>query len=275
MQKEPLLAQLTSVRGSDFSWQTPAAITVGELKELIQTESFIRAVIMDTDLEANMSSGLAAVKDTITEARKAVWVTAVGDNQIAIGANHEQAKLSMQLANGVIGTFLQWKINGDLADSQAAHTFFTGLIAQYKTDVDSARQTLYNYLEAHPAPLKGERPPVEQLEIARLQSELNMVQTRYASAIDKDENAMLAAAQAQDNVVQSYVLIDSPVLPEKPEISLKETVLQKSVFVAAGILLSLIGRCWQRAVGPQFAFSARCVGGFQSTGPCHGAITAG
>lgn len=241
VQKEPLLAQLTSVTGAEFSWQTPAAITVGELRELIQTESFIRAVIKDTDLESKMNGGMDMVKDTISEARKAVWVSAVGDNQIVIGAVHEQAKLATQLANGLIGTFLQWKINGDLADSQVAHTFFTGLIAQYKADVDSARKTLYDYLEAHPAPIKGDRPPVEQLEISRLQSELNMVQTRYASAIDKDENALLAAAQAKDNVVQSFVLIDSPGLPDKPDVSLKQIALQKAVFIAVGFLLSIIG----------------------------------
>jgi capsular polysaccharide biosynthesis protein len=240
IQKQPLLAQLTSVKGTDFTWQTPAAVTAGELKELYQTDSFMRAVIKDTDLEANMSGGTIAVNKTINDARKAIWVSPIGDNQILIGAAYEQPEITLQLVNGIIGTFLQWKINGDRADSQVAHTFFASLISQYQADVNTARQTLYNYLNAHPAPLKGERPPVEQLEISRLQADLDMVQTRYASAIDKDENAQLAAAQAQDNVVQSFVVIDSPTLPEKPNVSLKQVLLQKAIFIAVGIFISLI-----------------------------------
>ena len=42
VQKQSLLARLTSVTGSDITWQTAASITTGELKELLQTEAFIR-----------------------------------------------------------------------------------------------------------------------------------------------------------------------------------------------------------------------------------------
>jgi hypothetical protein len=241
VQKESLLAKLTSVKGTDFSWQTPALITVGELKGLLQTDAFVRAAIKETDFEKNMDGGTKAVNETIDKVRKAVWVVSDGDNQVRIGAVNEQPALALQMANGVIDTFLQWKITGDRSESEAAHTFFTEIITKYKSEVDVARQNLYDYLNAHPEPIKGNRPNVEQLEVSRLQNELDLAQKRYASALDKDENAQLATAQAEGDVSQSYILIDAPSLPDNPETSLKQIVLQFAVFATAGVFLSLLG----------------------------------
>jgi len=261
VQKQSLLAQLTSVTGSNISWQTAATVTSGELKELLQTEAFIRAVIQSTDLEPKMAGGQQAVTDTITEARDAVWVSVVGDNQILIGAVHSKPQVSLQLVNGVVQTYLQWKINGDRSESEAAHTFFTGLISSYKSDADQARQNLYNYLVAHPVPIKGERPAVELLEINRLQAELNSAQTRYTSAINKDENAQLAAAQAQENVLQSYVVIDSPRLPDKPEVSFKKLILQRALFVLVGMVISLLAVAGGAVLDRSFRFPIDVVHG--------------
>jgi len=129
VQKQSLLAKLTSVMGSDISWQTAASVTVGELKELIQTDAFMRAIIKETDLETKMNGGQAIVNETLDEARRSVWVSAVGDSQVLVGSAHKNPQLTLQLVNGVIKTYLQWKINGDRSDSEAAHTFLTGLIA--------------------------------------------------------------------------------------------------------------------------------------------------
>ena len=240
VKQESLLAELTSVKGTSFSWQTPASLTVGEMNELLQTDSFIRAVIQDTDLEARMDGGTDIVNQSIAEVRKAVWVSALGDNQLRVNASHENPQLAYQFVNGIIDSFLDWKINADRNDSKAARTFFTDLIGNYQAEIDAARQNLYDYYEAHPEPIKGERSIVEQLEIARLESELDLATSRFASALDKDENARLAAAQAEGDVYQSYVVVDSPVISNSPEISLKQIALEAAVFLLAGFLLSLI-----------------------------------
>ena len=241
VQKESLLAMLTSVKDSSYTWQTPATLTVGELKELIQTDSFMRAVIQNTDLEENMSGGQEAVKKTIEDVRKDVWVIALGDNQVRVGAVQEQPQIAYQLVTGIIDTFLKWKINADRTESEAAHEFFTALILKYKGEVDLARQNLADYLISHPAPIKGERDSIEQLEIDRLMAELTLAQARYASALDKDEDAQLATAQAEGDVLQSYVLLDSPILPEKPDVSLKQIAINLGVFLGVGLFFSVLG----------------------------------
>ena len=42
--KEVFLPNSTSVRGTNFTWQTPASLTVGEINELLQTDLFIRGL---------------------------------------------------------------------------------------------------------------------------------------------------------------------------------------------------------------------------------------
>jgi capsular polysaccharide biosynthesis protein len=240
VKKESLLAELTSVRGTSFTWQTPASLTVGEINELLQTDSFIRAVISDTDLEARMDGGTDLVNQTIAEVRAAVWVSSIGDNQLRVSAAHENSLFAFQLVNGTINSFMDWKINADRNESVTARNFFTDLIGNYSAEVEGARQNLYDYYEAHPSPIKGDRPIVEQLEITRLQSQLELASSRYASALDKDENARLAAAQAEGDILQSYTVVDSPIVATAPEVSLKQMAMEGAVFVLAGILLSLL-----------------------------------
>lgn len=254
VQKESFLSQLTSVKGSNFTWQTAATMTVGEMNELLQTDAFIRAVIKDTQLEGQMDAGREAVDQAIDEVRRAVWVIPLGENQVRINAIHENPELAYQVVNGVINIYLQWKINADRTESQAAQTFFTGLIASYKADVDTARQNLYAYLEAHPGPIRGERPAIEQFEINRLQGELELAQSRFANALDKNENALLGSAQAESDVFQSYVLIDAPRLPEQPETSLRKLALQAGIFVLAGVLLSVLGIAGGAVLDRSFRF---------------------
>lgn len=238
VQRESLLAKLTSVTDPNVSWQTPASVTVGELNELLQTDAFIRAIIKQTDLEAGMNSGPDQVSELMDRVRKAVWVNALGNNQVRVSVLHERPQVSMQLATATIESFLQWKINADRTESEAARSFFSNLITSYKSDLDTARLKMDSYLEANPEPLKGDRSTSEQLQIKRLQSEIDLAETRYANALDKDEDARLASAQAESNVRQSYVLIDAPRLPDKSELSLKDLALQVAIFLVVGLILS-------------------------------------
>jgi capsular polysaccharide biosynthesis protein len=238
VQRQSLLSQLTSVSGSEFTWQTPAAVTVGELRELIQTDSFLRAVIQHTDLEDNMDDGQQVIDETINTVRQAVWASSQGDNQVYVAATHGQPQIAYQLANATIETFVKWKINAEITDSEAAHKFFTDLSIRYRDEADQVRQKLYNYLNSHPMPIKGDRPAIEQIEIAQLQADLDSAESRYISALAKDEDAQLAAAQAEENARQSYIVIDAPRLPDKSSLSRKDIALQVSVFILVGVIIS-------------------------------------
>lgn len=241
VQKESLLASLNSVGNSNTNiWTTAAQTTSNELIELLQTDAFVRAVIQQTDLEQKMSQGTQAVKDTISEVRKDVSVTILGDNQIQVSASYENSKIASQIASGVIDGYIKWQSNSKRAESEAALAFFGNLIVSYQADLDNARAAMKSYLEAHPTPIRGDVSSLDQLEIKRLQSDIDLAYNRYSSALDKEENARLALSQIDSNAHQTYILIDAPQPSLKPNISLKQVGLKSGIFLVVGVILSIV-----------------------------------
>jgi uncharacterized protein involved in exopolysaccharide biosynthesis len=241
IQKESLLSSLNSIGNSNpYTWTTPAQTISAEINEMLQTESFIRAVIQNTDLEAKMNQGPEKVNQTIADTRKELWVTTLGDNQITIHASYETPTVAAQLANGVIESYIKWQSNSKVAESEAALAFFGNLITVYQSDLEVARQAMKSYLEAHPQPIRGDIPGLEALEIKRLQADLDLATTRYSSALDKEENARLALSQIDSNARQTYIILDAPRPSLKPEFSLKDLALKYGLFILVGALLSVL-----------------------------------
>lgn len=242
VKKESFLASLTSVRDSDAGWWvTPAELTVAEISELMQTEAFMRSVIMETDLAPRLDMDIDTVLETFEEARASIWMQAMGDNQIFIGGLNTDPNVAFQLVNTTIENYVQWKINADLIDSQGAQEFFDGLIVEYQADIDEIHGQLEAYLASHPEPVRGERPDLEELEISRLESELDMAEKRMSKALDKDEDARLAASQAESDARQTYLIIDAPYLPDAPNTSLTTKAVNIIVFGVIGAVLSVVG----------------------------------
>lgn len=250
VQADSLLSSLTDVRANSASWWvTPAQATMGDLNELLQTDAFIRSVIRPTKLEAEMDQGPDVVNNILQETRKNIWVYPVGDNHLQVVATSEDPQVAFELVNATVEGYLQWQINAKRADSQTAQSFFEDVIQTYETELADARDAMRVYLEAHPEPVRGTRSGIEQLEVTRLQSAIDLAASRYASALDKEENTRLAMAQIESEMRQSYLLIDAPILPDRPVVSLRQTAVNMAIFVAVGVVISG-GDCGWRAAGP-------------------------
>ena len=241
IQKESLLASLTDLRNEGFSYVTPAEETVSELNELINSNAFIRAVIRSTDLEGQMNDGSEAVNRTISEARRAIWVQTLGNNLIKVGSSHEEPEVAYQLVRSTVDTYISSKINESLTESEAAQAFFTDVIGTYRSNLAPAQRALVDYLTDHPEPIRGERPAIEEAEIARLRADVTDAQERLRNAQINEENARLAQAQTESDVRQTYFELDSPSLPTEPSQSLRDLVITLAIFGAIGAFLSLVG----------------------------------
>lgn len=241
VQKGSLLNSLTSIRNDSFSWLTPAQETAEEINDLIKTDAFMRAVISKTDLEAEMDGGLAQTAEVIQTTRQSIWVTPNGSNQLLIGAAREDRELPAQLVNAVVDNFVQWKINEDLTESTVAQEFFQNLTVDYEADLIQARQELDEYFLNHPAPERGERPEIEQIQIVRLEGDVRLAEQRYSNAIANDEVARLAMTKAESTAPQSYFLIDAPKVPLTPAISLTDLIVNVVIFIIVGVIFSGVG----------------------------------
>lgn len=255
VQKESLLASLTSVREDGFSWVTPADATVDEFNELLATDAFIRAVVQQTDLEAEMETQ-EDVGDTIDEVRDAVWIQTLGKNNLVmVGAAHEQAVVAPQIVEATINSYIQWKINNDREESVAAQTFFVELIEGHQAALELAREEMRTYLVGHPEPIRGQRPQTEQLDISRLQNAIDLADQRLATALEKEENARLASAQAESDARQTYFVIDAATLPDKPAASKMDALITSLVFVVVGVGLMVVGVIGAALIDRTFRFS--------------------
>jgi capsular polysaccharide biosynthesis protein len=255
VQNESYLASLTNVRASDVSWYlTAAQITSNEINELLRTDSFVRAIINETDLEEKMTKGESAVNETIQETRDSVWVFSTGANQVSIGASHEDPKIAYQLINALIDVYMRWQVNGEQAENETANSFFVDVIDLYNSELAAAREDMVQYVETHPQPLRGDRPETEQMEIVRLQAAVDLAASRVASALDKEENTRLAMAQIESDTRQRYILIDAPQIPIQPEVSLKRIALQAGAFVGVGVFLTLAAICGAAILDRSFRF---------------------
>ncbi|HEU4325437.1 MAG TPA: lipopolysaccharide biosynthesis protein [Roseiflexaceae bacterium] len=240
VQRETLLTTLTT-ENQPFSWVTPAQTTANELRELTQTDAFVRAALQQTPLEGRLAEGPQAVEETIRNFREAVLFTPLGDNLVQFSATDPSPETAQKLAQATIDTFLQWKLNADNRDSIVAQEFFTQQLEPYERELQEARDEMDSYLRANPDPLRGERPTEEQIQIRLLQSNIDQAADRLSSAMEKHESARLAQAKAESDVRQNYTVVDAPGLPSRPATSLTDRAKTAAPFLAVGLILALAG----------------------------------
>jgi hypothetical protein len=234
------LATLTAVRADQTGWWvSPAQGASNEIGELLQTDTFMKSIIAVTDLSVGLGGDLVAVQDLVVQTREDVWAVAQGDNQVLIGATHENPVVAYQLASALIDSYTSWLIDSELTQSGAAQEFFADLIPVYEAEVAAARQALEDYLQSHPPPVAGDRSAIEMLEITRLDGILTRAQARLIAAQESDESARLAALQTEVNVRQSFYVMDAPTIPVERAISKRRMAMELGIFVGVGGLLSV------------------------------------
>ena len=239
--KETLLADITALNQGGLAWVTPAQAATDQVKELFETDAFIRSVIQHTDLEKEITADPSKTTDLITATRSSIWVTTLGNNTLVIGASSQKAALAQQLASGAIDVFIQWKINTGKQATTAALSFYKDLVKTYSDEVLTAEDELKKFLDAHPVPVHGDRPPSEAVEIDRLQRQLSSANERFKKAQDNLESSQLSEKVNESEVRQMYLIVDTPNFPAKSTESTKTLLTNSMIYVVVGVVLSIFG----------------------------------
>jgi capsular polysaccharide biosynthesis protein len=239
VEKDSLLADLTSTSIDGSWWVTSAQMTINEINELMSTRSFVRSAIQRTNLEAYMSGSPAEIDTTIQAFRDMLWMRTMGDKVVSINATSEDPQLAQQVVNATLESYIQWKLNTDYQESVVAQSFFVNLIKPYEEDLERARNELMLFVEYYPEPVRGERPWEELMELQRLQANLERAEERVNETLRSEESARLALIQSEAVTRQAYTVIDTPDLPLEPNASLTDMAKNLLVFVAIGVVMSL------------------------------------
>lgn len=237
MERETFLSTLTSVRGEDIGWATPASYYDGQFNSLLGTETFISSVMSRADLRLpRHGSGQALVRAI----RESISTRTSGNNLLHITAVGKTPEEAHTLAEAVVESFVQWQIDAELTASAAAQTVLDPLIDTYQDQVIDARRELDRYLEQNPEPFIGQvRPLAQQVHIDRLNDDISEAESRLADARSKRAEADLATAQTELDVRQRLRLIDAPTQPVTAEAAMRTAALTVAGFALVGIVLSL------------------------------------
>ena len=235
---DPEVNDIGGIQETGYAFTNPAGQTVNEFHELMMTDSFIRAVVNKSDLEAELPSTQKDLRQMLNDVRERLGVESAGENQVLFGATWEEPKIALQLANGLSDSFLQWHIQSAKIDSGEAVRVAQGLVEDYKEELDSSTKALEEYLILHPEPLRDDRPEVEELQIKTLQANIDIDRTRYTNALNKLEDAKVRNEQTETVVKQIYRFVDTPELPNDPNSGLKDKIISVFIFGVVGIVLS-------------------------------------
>jgi capsular polysaccharide biosynthesis protein len=251
---DSLLTSLTAIQNTQYAWITPAQATVNEVKELLQADAFVRAIIQQTDLEASMTQGEEEVRRIINNKRGEMWALPLGNNLIQVGAVDEQEALAEQLAKALIEAYVQWKISADQQESTSAQTFFEDLSQSYQADLEAAQLDLQTYLEDHPDPERGERPTAEKMQLDQLQAAVGEATARLTGALDKLNSTKLALAQAESKARQAYQVVDVPHLPPYAGTSKMKMIMNLMIMAVVGLILGLIAAAGAALLDTSYQF---------------------
>ncbi|KAB8145170.1 hypothetical protein F8S13_04895 [Chloroflexia bacterium SDU3-3] len=255
VQGSSLVSSLTDLPGNGTAaWVTPSSVFVSEISALMKTEAFMRRVAAGTSLEAKMNKSQEDLNKAMADLSKNLAVASVNDNLVGFSATAEDADTAYLLAQHLPESYVVWKLNSNKQDSQAAEEFFQKQLDPLKQELETARQAQLEYLLAHPAPERGERPGDELVKVDQLQSAVKQAEDRVQDVQSKVESAQLAKDQAERNLRQMYLIIDAPLRADEPTNGLRKRLMENIIFVIAGFLLSIIAIVGVAVLDPSLRF---------------------
>jgi len=237
---ETFLASLTDVRSEGISFRSPGDIANEQLFGFLATDSFVQEVVDVAGVEDQIRPPGMDNGTFYDGVREAISTSSGGEEFLTVEATAGEPETAQRLASGTIETFIQWKIDADLAQSRLAEGFVEDLVVSYGDEVNRAQDSLSEWVEINPGPLRvDDRPVDEQLALQSLQNDIDEASDRYNNAITKREEARLASEQADADIRQSYTVLDQPQLSTSAENGPIDVVIMTLAFAMVGLFMSV------------------------------------
>lgn len=234
---DTFLNEISEVRSSDFSYETPATVVAQQFNEYMQTDNFATEVVTGAGLAGELTTGQLK----LDEVRSTVYAAAAGDSLMHVVAVAKVPQRAEVLAESAIRTYKDYVLAGEIDQYNSAETVYNDQVETYKAEVDTAFDAYSDYLIAHPPPedVRDPRDVAEETEIGRLNAQLTRAQDRLDAAIDTREQARLASVTSSADIDQRLAVIDEPGLPTAPESGLKAMLSKVVLFGVLGLLVSI------------------------------------
>jgi capsular polysaccharide biosynthesis protein len=210
---KPVLNSVVDPTGQAYTPVSPAQEQSDKLYQLLQTDSFMAAILRKSDAGRTLRGVPDEDKDTIARYRKPLAVSVIGANTIAVSFRGEDPRTAQQIVQGVLDEFLGWNLQSQIENASVALDFYQKQIEIYDQRVRDAQNALDQFRERNPSPSVASP---QYLELQRLQRELESARGLSAAANTKLAEVSLVDKLSTKDGRTDFEILDKPTVPQRP-----------------------------------------------------------
>jgi uncharacterized protein involved in exopolysaccharide biosynthesis len=223
---------------------SPGQQQADKLNQLLQTDSFVVAVLTNTTASGRLTSD--AERDrVIKEARGKLAVTPLGSNTVKILYTGSDPILCQQVVQGTIDQFRAWDLTARVEQSAIERQFYQKQLQIYQNQVDAAAKRVDDFQRDHPFP---DPASPQYLELQSLQRELESARALLSATSAKIEQANAANSVSDTSRQYEFQVLDAPTVPTRPAATLTRLVEYLSLGLVASfglVLCAIAFATWQ------------------------------
>jgi uncharacterized protein involved in exopolysaccharide biosynthesis len=229
---EPALANVLDPNASpDYLYLvSPAQQQADKLAQLIQTDSFVVAVLTNTTASASLT-GDAAQDRVIKDVRGKLTVAPFGSNTVKITFAGSDPALCQQVVQSTIDQFRARDLTARVEQSAIERQFYQKQLEIYEGQADAAATRVEDFQRDHPFP---DPSSPQYLELQGLQRELESARALLNATRTKIEQANAAASLSDTSRQVEFQVLDAPTVPTRPA----ATPVRLATYLALGVIAS-------------------------------------
>lgn len=215
-----------------------------KLNELIQTDSFVAAVISGTTLSGRLANDTDQDR-VIKDVRGKLEVTPLGPNTLKIIYSGSDPVLCQQVVQGVIDQFRAWDLTTRVEQSAIERQFYEKQLQIYQDQVDAAVKRADDFQRDHPYP---DPSSPQYLELQGLQREVESARALLNTTLTKIQQTNAANSLSDTSRQVEFQVLDAPKVPTRPAATLLRLIEYIGFGLAASfgfILLAVAFATWQ------------------------------
>lgn len=187
--------------------QTPAQEQGDMLYQLLQTDSFMTAVLKQTSGATRLTGDPQHDASVVGGIRSEMSYAVLGPNTIMITLKGGDPALSQQIVQGTIDQFRAWLLQSQTEQETTEITYYRQQVNSLRDQVASAQQQLDAFTKANPNVQQGSPA---YLTLQRLNTNLDSARNLEMTAEDNLSRAQLVSSLTSSSEVAQFRVLDSP-----------------------------------------------------------------
>ncbi len=217
-------------------YSQPADVQVKRLNELLQTRTFVNAVVTRSPLPR--AAGASEVD--LAASVGSMEAIAGGSHLMVLRASSSVAVVAFAAVSGLIDAYKAQAATETIAQAQLAQTFYADRLQAAQAQLAKSTGELQGYIAEHPvaAPRPGVAAAAPDLALAQLSRRVDLDGADVERIRATLEQSQLDGAAAQAGQEIGFQVVDEPLVPTDARRELRKTLFLPALGLVVGIALS-------------------------------------